>query len=139
MMACGYGAIRRDVRGTIDFIWDNCVGCTSCVSKCPYNVIRMTPPPGESTAESGPRDITPSILANMPLIGHWFRPDATAGGTCATGASGSAINKVTGREEKVAGKAVKCDLCAGMPFEACVYNCPCSAIERVAPEALFQD
>lgn len=134
MMACGYGAIRRDVRGTIDFIWDNCVGCTSCVSKCPYNVIRMTPPP-----EEGPRDVTPSILANLPLIGHWFKPDATAGGTCATGPTGSAINRVTGKEEKVAGKAVKCDLCAGMPFEACVYNCPCSAIERVAPEALFQD
>jgi len=133
MMACSYGAIRRDVRGTIDFIWDNCVGCTSCVSKCPYNVIRMTPPP-----DDGPREVMPSILANLPLIGHWFRPEA--GPTASvSGAPGSSVNKVTGREEKVAGKAVKCDLCAGMPFEACVYNCPCSAIERVAPEALFQE
>jgi Fe-S-cluster-containing hydrogenase component 2 len=131
MMACSYGAIRRDVRGTIDFVWDNCVGCTSCVSKCPYNVIRMTPPPDE-----GPREVMPSILANLPLIGHWFRP-ADAPGAQST--PGTGVNKVTGRQEKVAGKAVKCDLCAGMPFEACVYNCPCSAIERVAPEALFQD
>ena len=30
-------------------------------------------------------------------------------------------------------KAIKCDLCAGLPFEACVYNCPCGAISRVDP------
>jgi Fe-S-cluster-containing hydrogenase component 2 len=41
---------------------------------------------------------------------------------------------VTGKDETISGKAIKCDLCAGMPFEACVYNCPCSAIERVSPE-----
>lgn len=132
MMSCNYGAIRRDVRGTIEFVWDNCVGCTSCVSSCPYNVIRMTPPPDE-----GPRDVTPSILANLPLVGHWFRSEALCGSKGQE--AGSKVHKVTGREEKVAGKAVKCDLCAGMPFEACVYNCPCSAIERVAPEALFRD
>ncbi len=139
MMACGWGAIRRDVRGTIDFVWDNCVGCTACVSKCPYNVIRMTPPPEAGPDGSVIRDVTPSILASLPLIGHWFRPDSTAGGTCTAATAGSAVNPISGREEKKAGKAVKCDLCAGMPFEACVYNCPCSAIERVAPEALFQD
>ena len=33
-------------------------------------------------------------------------------------------------------KAIKCDLCAGLPFEACVYNCPCDAISRRSPEAL---
>jgi len=132
MMACNYGAIRRDVRGTIEFVWDNCVGCTSCVSGCPYNVIRMTDPPKEEA-----RVELPSILADIPLLGRLFKPAHACGKQ--SGAAASRVHKVTGREENVAGKAVKCDLCAGMPFEACVYNCPCSAIERVAPEALFPD
>jgi Fe-S-cluster-containing hydrogenase component 2 len=132
MMSCNYGAIRRDVRGTIEFVWDNCVGCTSCVSNCPYNVIRMTDPPQLTDAVAEP---VPSILAELPLIGKFFKPAHACGTKSAS--SGSKVHKLTGREENVAGKAVKCDLCAGMPFEACVYNCPCSAIERVAPEALF--
>jgi CRP-like cAMP-binding protein/Fe-S-cluster-containing hydrogenase component 2 len=132
MMACNYGAIRRDVRGTIEFVWDNCVGCTSCVAGCPYNVIRMTDPPKEDR-----RAESPSILADLPLLGRLFKPAHACGGK--SDAHASKVHKVTGREENVAGKAVKCDLCAGLPFEACVYNCPCSAIERVAPEALFPD
>jgi Fe-S-cluster-containing hydrogenase component 2 len=145
MMACGYGAIRRDLRGSIEFIWDNCVGCTSCVMGCPYNVIRMTPPPDQMAA---PQDV--SVLATLPLIGHWFRSkscgtsDAAATKPAdatkrADGAPLKQFNKVTGREETVSGKAIKCDLCAGMPFEACVYNCPCSAILRVAPEDVFEE
>ncbi len=132
MMACNYGAIRRDVRGTIEFVWDNCVGCTACVAGCPYNVIRMTDPPKEDR-----RAESPSILAELPLLGRLFKPAHACGGK--SDAPASRVHKVTGREENVAGKAVKCDLCAGLPFEACVYNCPCSAIERVAPEALFPD
>ena len=46
------------------------------------------------------------------------------------------VSARTGR--KVKAKAIKCDLCAGLPFEACVYNCPCGAINRVNPEALFE-
>jgi CRP-like cAMP-binding protein/Fe-S-cluster-containing hydrogenase component 2 len=142
MMACNYGAIRRDLRGSIEFIWDNCVGCTSCVSKCPYGVIRMTQP-----LEASPYASEVSRLAGLPLIGHWFRskacstpgPAGTAAPAREEGAPIKQFNRLTGREETVAGKAIKCDLCAGMPFEACVYNCPCSAILRVVPEALFED
>ena len=133
MMSCNYGAIRRDLKGTIDFVWDNCVGCTSCVDNCPYNVIRMTKP----QAESKPIEY-PSALAKLPVIGHLFRPAARKDEPSAAAVAGSA-HAVTGKDEQVSGKAVKCDLCAGMPFEACVYNCPCSAIERVAPEALFEN
>jgi len=43
------------------------------------------------------------------------------------------------KNEKVKGKAIKCDLCVGMPFEACVYNCPTSAISRRSPQDLFID
>ena len=31
----------------------------------------------------------------------------------------------------------KCDRCEGLPFEACVYNCPCNAISRRAPSEVF--
>jgi Fe-S-cluster-containing hydrogenase component 2 len=138
MMACGYGAIRRDLRGSIEFFWDNCVGCTSCVMGCPYNVIRMTPPPDQMAS---PDDV--SVLATLPVIGRWFRSKScstprTESAARTDGAPLKQYNKVTGKEETVSGKAIKCDLCAGMPFEACVYNCPCAAILRVAPEDIFE-
>ena len=38
----------------------------------------------------------------------------------------------------VNGKTIKCDLCAGLPFEACVYNCPTTAILRKEPQSLFE-
>src|SRR4030095_1317309 len=108
---------------------------TACVSKCPYNVIRMTPPPTESTSQES------SVLAELPLIGSWFRPREAAQNKPVLarepGAPLKQVNRITGREEEVAGKAIKCDLCAGLPFEACVYNCPCGAILRVEPESLF--
>ena len=54
-----------------------------------------------------------------------------------SGEASSVIN-IGGEEVPVDGKAIKCDLCAGLPFEACVYNCPTSAISRRAPEDLFR-
>lgn len=133
MMACEYGAIRRDVQGLIRFVWDNCTGCQACTTACPYGVISMTPPP--PTADAEPRFKRRWFLQTVPFIGKYF-------------AGNTAVETVEATEEpvraalrgtKVRGKAVKCDLCAGLPFEACVYNCPCSAISRVNPERLFEE
>ena len=33
--------------------------------------------------------------------------------------------------------AVKCDLCSGRADMACIYNCPCGAIERIDPTVLL--
>ena len=33
--------------------------------------------------------------------------------------------------------AVKCDLCSGRADMACIYNCPCGAIERIDPSVLL--
>jgi Fe-S-cluster-containing hydrogenase component 2 len=141
MLACTFGAIRRDARGSIEFVYDNCVGCTSCVGACPYDVIRMT---GFDVLDEARE---PSVLARLPLIGSLFRPKVTKQAPATkpspepaaapAGAVRMQANALAGREVKVPGKAIKCDLCAGMPFEACVYNCPCGAILRVEPEALF--
>jgi CRP-like cAMP-binding protein len=47
-LLCPYEAIERAPTGEI-FITDTCTGCTGCVRRCPYDVIRM-------------RDVTPSLM-----------------------------------------------------------------------------
>ena len=121
MMACDHGAIRRDQHGLIRFVFDNCVGCSECMNACPYDVIRMTPPPAPKAPEP---ESAWSFLRRLPGVGRWF------GGGCAS--------EEPAKPGKVAaGKAIKCDLCAGLPFEACVYNCPCNAISRVPPDEIW--
>lgn len=135
MMACEYGAIRRDVKGQINFVWDNCVGCQCCTTACPYGVISMTPPPPSS--DERPRYKRHWFLETIPFLGKYFagsrpvgQPRESADGDGPKGGL---------RGNPVMGKAIKCDLCAGLPFEACVYNCPTAAIKRVNPEKLFAD
>lgn len=127
MMACNFGAIRRDVQGLVRFDYKNCIGCAMCVEACPYDVIRLTPPPRASVpAESA------SFWQRLPLLNKLFpypKAAAPAGEARATNAAGLPVEA----------KAVKCDLCAGLPFQACVYNCPCSAILRVNPKQLFEE
>jgi len=134
MMACEYGAIRRDVKGQINFVWDNCVGCQACTTACPYGVISMTPPP--AAAGERPRYKRHWFLQTIPFLGKYFeglRPTGEA-------TPPDDENPLGGlRGDPVKGKAVKCDLCAGLPFEACVYNCPTEAIGRMNPEKLFVD
>jgi len=126
MMACGFGAIRRDPQGLIRFIWDNCVGCADCVKGCPYDVIRLTSPPDEGEEQA------PSLFEKLPLIGGLFKNDEPF-------RLGRGQDHGFQRDKKAEGKAVKCDRCEGLPFEACVYNCPCGAIERRSPNEIFPD
>jgi len=127
MMACNFGAIRRDVQGLIRFDYKNCIGCAMCVEACPYDVIRLTPPP----RASAPAEST-SFWRRLPLLNRLFPyPTATAPAEEARPTSAAGL--------PVEAKAVKCDLCAGLPFQACVYNCPCNAIMRVNPKQLFED
>lgn len=135
MMACEYGAIRRDVQGLIRYVWDNCVGCQMCSLACPYGVISMTPPPAPGASE--PVFERHWFLQTIPFLGNRFRGShpAKAKGAEPAAAEGKAVGKLRGVEAR--GKAVKCDLCAGLPFEACVYNCPTQAILRVNPERVL--
>jgi Fe-S-cluster-containing hydrogenase component 2/CRP-like cAMP-binding protein len=127
MLSCEYAAIRRDPQGRIRFEYDNCVGCAGCIDGCPYGVIRLVPP-------APPQPPIQSALASLPFFGKWFRRDDPPPPTTAPKGSCGAGGKVT----PISGKTVKCDLCAGMPFEACVYNCPTSAITRREPQSLFE-
>jgi Fe-S-cluster-containing hydrogenase component 2 len=123
MMACHYGAIRRDAQGLIRFVWDNCVGCAECVKGCPYDVIRLTAPP--DTSES----VKESWYTQIPLLGSLLGSKSPA--------PLAAADRGFYKEQEVKGKAVKCDRCEGLPFEACVYNCPCGAITRISPSMIF--
>ncbi|MFT5052125.1 MAG: Fe-S-cluster-containing hydrogenase component 2/CRP-like cAMP-binding protein [Chlamydiales bacterium] len=133
MMACEYGAIRRDVKGQINFVWDNCVGCQGCTTACPYGVISMTPPP--TTSGERPRYKRHWFLETIPFLGKYFEGLRPAGEVKPQELEETPLGGLRG--DPVKGKAVKCDLCAGLPFEACVYNCPTEAIGRMNPEKLF--
>lgn len=135
MMACNYGAIRRDVQGLIRYVWDNCVGCKMCSTACPYGVISMTPPPAPGATE--PRFARHWFLQTIPFLGKRFRGRHPVGAQAEVepDPEAKAVGKLRG--VKTQGKAIKCDLCAGLPFEACVYNCPTQAIVRINPEKVL--
>jgi Fe-S-cluster-containing hydrogenase component 2/CRP-like cAMP-binding protein len=128
MLSCEYAAIRRDAQGRVRFEYDNCVGCASCIDGCPYGVIRLVEP------APPPQPIQP-LLASLPVIGRWFRREAPVAATEPSAKTGSC--GVGAKVNQVTGKTIKCDLCAGLPFEACVYNCPTTAITRREPQSLF--
>ena len=151
MLSCDYAAIRRDPQGRIRFEYDNCVGCAGCIDGCPYGVIRLVEPKPLPAPK-------PSFWEGLPLVGKWFaapaptQPDALAktqtmlapgpGAAPPPAASDDDDAKprtagAGGKLSPVAGKTIKCDLCAGLPFEACVYNCPTTAILRKEPQSLF--
>jgi ferredoxin len=100
----------------------------------------------------------PSFWESLPLVGKLFQapeptvPDALAktqtmlapgpGAVPAPAANADEDAKprtagAGGKLSPVNGKTIKCDLCAGLPFEACVYNCPTTAILRKEPQSLF--
>ncbi|HEX6812514.1 MAG TPA: cyclic nucleotide-binding domain-containing protein [Planctomycetota bacterium] len=132
MLSCDYAAIRRDPQGRIRFEYDNCVGCAGCIDGCPYGVIRLVEP-------APPAAPPPSFLASLPLVGKWFGRSPAPAAAAAAPAAGEKP-RAAGAGAKltpIAGKTIKCDLCAGLPFEACVYNCPTTAILRREPQSLF--
>jgi len=129
MEKCGYGAIRRTPQGQIQFEYDNCVGCAQCIDGCPYGVIRLVEPFDPAAKKA---DFERHWLASIPFFGRLFGGESAGAGTPPT-----QVTNIGGSEVPVGGKTIKCDLCAGLPFEACVYNCPTSAIHRRAPESLF--
>lgn len=123
MLACAFGAIRRDVNGQIQIVLDNCVGCGKCEPACPFDVIRMA----NLLASQSFKSRVFALLKTIPIVGRIFdKKDKTAEAAPMSFAEGKPTEK----------KAIKCDLCAGLPFEACVYNCPCNAINRVNPSQL---
>ncbi len=141
MSACNDGAIRRRVDGLIDFIWDNCTGCKACAKACPFDVIRIVRYPLEdevlqrrelpfrSLFETLERAVKgPECSWTDRLDGWWKRHLAPRVPDCEHETSEYSENVVKGL------KAVQCDHCYGLGYQACVFNCPCDAIHRRTPE-----
>jgi Fe-S-cluster-containing dehydrogenase component/CRP-like cAMP-binding protein len=129
MLSCQHGAIRRDAQGLVRFVHDNCMGCSACIDGCPYGVIRMSDP---QLAAPKPRGLSAGSLLRrlFGLVERAPEPVRSEGKLFTL--------EIGGEKSEVQGKTVKCDLCAGLPFQACVYNCPTTAITRRTPESLFR-
>lgn len=135
MLSCEYAAIRRDPQGRVRFEYDSCVGCAGCIDGCPYGVIRLVEP----KPAPAPR---PSLFQSLPFLGKLFAqapPPAPPPAAPSDPDEKQRSVGAGGKVSPVSGKTIKCDLCAGLPFEACVYNCPTTAILRKEPQSLFDN
>ena len=129
MLACKFGAIRRDRRGQVNIDPLACTGCSLCEPACPYGTIHMQSLVGDTGFQviASPMQ---QLLSTIPLIGKMFAPKQKL--PMATEPAEKADDKKGPKA-----RAVKCDLCAGRGDMACIYNCPCGAIERIDPAVLL--
>ena len=70
-------------------------------------------------------------LASYPLLHRFLEPDPED-------AEEPAEDDADGKKKKAPkALAVKCDFCADRAEMACIYNCPCGAIDRIDPRVLL--
>jgi Fe-S-cluster-containing hydrogenase component 2 len=100
--------IVREPDGEIRIVPDNCIGCGACAERCPYDNIQMHDMEDERAK---------GILSKIIPRNRDAKTDPTEG-----------------IKQKL---AVKCDLCAGYDYYACVHACPVGAAMRVDPVEVF--
>ena len=126
--ACGFGALRRDRKGQVHIDFDACTGCGLCEPACPYGTIHMQAlvKDGEAEVVATPvqKFLTGIGLGSLVLPKKKVEPEKEA-------------VEEPGKTKSRKRLAVKCDLCAGRGDMACIYNCPCGAIERIDPDILL--
>lgn len=111
-LLCSVNGIVREPDGEIRIVPDNCIGCGACAERCPYDNIQM-----HQRKEEAPKlEFDLRKLARGP---H--------GEEALEAPTQHEINRV----------AVKCDLCAGFGYYACVHACPVGAAMRIDPVAAF--
>ena len=113
-LLCSVNGIVREPDGEIRIVPDNCIGCGACAERCPYGNIQMHD-----------RD----------------KKSNTAGSACSTCSASSRKPKEAELgampEQHRDRIAVKCDLCAGYTYYACVHACPVGAAFRIDPVETF--
>jgi nitrite reductase (NADH) large subunit len=103
-LLCDTGGIVREASGEIRIVEENCIGCGSCASRCPYDNIRMVP-------REAPK--APGALGSLLELLKLREPAPVV-------TSGPRL-------------AVKCDLCVGHEDgPACVRACPTGAAQRLS-------
>jgi CRP-like cAMP-binding protein/Fe-S-cluster-containing hydrogenase component 2 len=115
-LLCSVNGIVRLPDGEIRIVPDNCIGCGACASRCPYGNIQMHARDKKSEAHDSGFNL-------LKMIGLGKKDRGT-----------SAPNLEEHRKDRI---AVKCDLCAGYPYYACVHACPVGAAFRIDPVATF--
>lgn len=128
MLACKFGAIRRDRRGQVNIDPEACTGCALCEPACPYGTIHMQSLVGADSLEVKASPIS-TFLGKLPFVSNFMKPQAVVKAEVAKPADDGGKKRLR--------MAVKCDLCAGRGDMACIYNCPCGAIERIDPSVLL--
>jgi Fe-S-cluster-containing hydrogenase component 2 len=131
MLACKFGAIRRDRRGQVMIDPVACTGCSLCEPACPYGTIHMQSLVGEGSELEVKASPISAFLGKLPVFSAFLKPKAPPPPPDA----GDKTDEMGGK--KRLRLAVKCDLCAGRSDMACIYNCPCGAIERIDPTVLL--
>jgi CRP-like cAMP-binding protein/Fe-S-cluster-containing hydrogenase component 2 len=113
-LLCSVNGIVREPDGEIRIVPDNCIGCGACAERCPYDNIQMHD--REKPSHSAVFD----LLSLLPGVG--------------TKRSKGTQRAAEHERERI---AVKCDLCAGYEYYACVHACPVGAAMRIDPVAAF--
>jgi len=108
-MLCPHGGIYRDKDGEIHHTVQ-CIHCGGCARRCPYGNILI-------------------IKTHEKKRGFLNRSKPEK----------EKSKSATGKYDAFAGqRVVKCDMCAGKPFVACVYNCPVGACRVITPEEFME-
>jgi CRP-like cAMP-binding protein/Fe-S-cluster-containing dehydrogenase component len=137
MLSCKFGSITRARDGQVHIDAWSCTGCRLCEPACPYGTIHI-----EELAAAAEKPAAPPRwkrwAAKIPLLVELLSDDplpaapSNPSGPAAGPGAGPAGMKRTPKA-----LAVKCDFCAERGDQACIYNCPCGAIERMDPRALL--
>lgn len=103
-LLCDTGGIIREPSGEIRIVEENCIGCGSCASRCPYENIKMV---------SREKPAAASVVGSLLQLLRIGSPEPEPKG-------GPLL-------------AVKCDLCVGFDDgPACVRACPTGAAQRIS-------
>lgn len=133
MLACKFGAIRRSRDGQVHIDPYACTGCTLCEPACPYGTIHMQSLLGETVQKQRPAWL--EKIMTFPLLHQLIAEKADAEAASVVEADAEHNPKLKKAPKAL---AVKCDFCAGRGEMACIYNCPCGAIDRIDPRVLLR-
>jgi CRP-like cAMP-binding protein/Fe-S-cluster-containing hydrogenase component 2 len=113
-LLCSVNGIVREPDGEIRIVPDNCIGCGACAARCPYGNIQM---------HDRNRKYEHTGFSLFSLLGIDRGPKQEE--------VGEALEH---HRDQI---AVKCDLCAGYTYYACVHACPVGAAFRINPVDTF--